>query len=95
MLHYNGHAHTKNCFITFLNVRNKLVQLVVQVKYHMNIIYSVGGGHTHTRARAYRRRGQKQFQETRYASAFARSAWFKLKRENRDCEKVLKQSETL
>ena len=28
---------------------NRLVQLVVQVQYHMNVIYSLWGGHTHRR----------------------------------------------
>ena len=27
---------------------NKLVQLVVEVQYHVNVIYSLGGRHTHT-----------------------------------------------
>ena len=43
-----GITGTKNCFLTFLLKHNKLVKLVVQVKYHMNVIYSLGGGHTHT-----------------------------------------------
>ena len=31
-------------------VSNKLVQLIVLVQYHVNVIYSLGGGHTHARA---------------------------------------------
>ena len=34
--------------------------------YHVNVIYSLGGGHTHT----YRLCRQKQFQETRRMLAF-------------------------
>ena len=49
--------------------RNKFIQLVVQVQYHVNVIYSLGGRHTRTHARThkqtYQRRGQKQFQETK------------------------------
>ena len=53
--------------LRYVSKRNKLAQLVVQVKYHVNVIYSLGGGHTHTHRHAYRRCGQKQFQETRHA----------------------------
>ena len=45
------------CFVTkaklmhrklhYVSKCNKLVQLVVQVKYHVNVIYSLKGGHTH------------------------------------------------
>ena len=45
------------CFITkamlvhrklhYVSKCNKLVQLVVQVQYHVNAIYSLEGGHTH------------------------------------------------
>ena len=44
--------HRKFCYIY---KHNKLVQLVVQVKYHVNVIYSLGVGtytHTHTRTHA-------------------------------------------
>ena len=33
--------------LRYVSKHNKLVQLVVQVQYHMNVIYSLGGGHTH------------------------------------------------
>ena len=36
--------------LRYVSKCNKLVQLVVQVQYHMNVIYSLGGGHTHTHA---------------------------------------------
>ena len=39
--------------LRYVSKRNKLVQLVVQVKYHVNVIYSLGGGHTHTHARKH------------------------------------------
>ena len=55
---------------------NKLVQLVVQVKYHVNVSYSLGGGHTHT----YQLRGQKQFQETRCAPSAQVASGFKIPR---------------
>ena len=32
----------------YISKFNKLVQLVVQVKYHVNVIYSLSGEHTHT-----------------------------------------------
>ena len=48
------------CFVTmatpmrrklrYVSKCNKLVQLVVLVQYHVNVIYSLGGGHTHTHA---------------------------------------------
>ena len=38
---------------------------VVQGQYHVNVIYSLGAGHTHTHTHAYRHCRQKQFQETR------------------------------
>ena len=44
---------------------NKLVQLVEQIQYHVNGIYSLGGGHTYAHTQTYRLCGQKQFQETR------------------------------
>ena len=56
--------------LRYVSKCNKLVQLVVQVKYHVNVIYNLGGGHTQT----YQRHGQKQFQETRCMPAFG---WFK------------------
>ena len=69
-----------SCFITkatsvhrklrYGSKRNKLVQLVGQVQYHKNVIYSLGGGHTHTRTYAYWLHRQKQFQETRHTPAF-------------------------
>ena len=34
--------------IALLRFYNNLVQLVVQVQYHVNVIYSLGGRHTHT-----------------------------------------------
>ena len=34
--------------LRYVSKRNKLVQLVVQVKYHVNVIYSLGGRHTQT-----------------------------------------------
>ena len=34
--------------LRYISKCNKLVQLVVQVKYHVNVIYNLGGGHTHT-----------------------------------------------
>ena len=34
----------------------------MQVQYHVNVIYSLGGGDTHI----YQHHGQKQFQETRH-----------------------------
>ena len=37
-------VHRKLCYVS---KRNKLVQLIVQVQYHMNVIYSLGGKHTH------------------------------------------------
>ena len=33
--------------LQYVSKRNKLVQLVVLVQYHVNVIYSLGGGHTH------------------------------------------------
>ena len=52
------------CFVTamatpvhrkfrYVSKRNKLVQLVVQVNYHVNVIYSLGGGHTYTHANTH------------------------------------------
>ena len=48
------------CFVTkatlmhrklhYVSKCSKLVQLVVKVQYHVNVIYSLGGGHTHTHA---------------------------------------------
>ena len=34
--------------LRYVSKHNKLVQLVVQVQYHVNVIHSLGGGHTHT-----------------------------------------------
>ena len=51
---YHNHNHNHNC--------NKIVQLVVQVKYHVNVI-SQGRTHTHTRTDILTSR-TKQFQET-------------------------------
>ena len=42
--------------LRYISKRNKLVQLVVQVKYHR------AGTHTHTQT--YQLRGQKQLQES-------------------------------
>ena len=48
MLRYNGHAHAYKIASLYVSTRNKLFQLVIQVQYHVNVIYSLGGGHTHT-----------------------------------------------
>ena len=60
--------------LRYISKHNKRVQLVVQVQYHVNVIYSLGAD-THR----YQCRGQKQptswtkqFQEIRCASAFGR-----------------------
>ena len=63
--------HGKLCYVSKCN---NLVQLVVQVKYHVNIICSLRGRHTHTET--YQCRGQKQFQETRRASLLLARACF-------------------
>ena len=61
------------CFITMAHPcikllcyvsKHELVQLVVKVKYHMNVIYSRGWTH-----KTYQHRKQKQFQRTRYTLA--------------------------
>ena len=51
----------------YISKCNKLVQLVVQVQYDVNVIYGLRGRDTH--AHAHRFRGQKQFQETKHAPA--------------------------
>ena len=43
-------VHRKLCYIS---KSNKLVQLVVQVQYHVNAINRLGGGHTHTHAHTH------------------------------------------
>ena len=53
----------------YVSKPNELVQLVVQVQYHVNVIYSFGGW-THTQT--YQLCGQKQFQETRRVPAEGR-----------------------
>ena len=57
--------------LRYVSKRNKLVQLVVQIQYHVNVIYSLRGrthirthARTHAHTHTYRRRGQKQLQET-------------------------------
>ena len=47
VLRYNGLAHTKN-LLRYISKRNELVQLVVQVKYPVNVIDSLGSGDRHT-----------------------------------------------
>ena len=44
---------------------NKLFQLVIQIQYHLKVIYNLGGVSTDTQTHWHRR--QKQFQETRHA----------------------------
>ena len=34
--------------LRYISKRNKLAQLVVLAQYHVNVIYSLGGRHTHT-----------------------------------------------
>ena len=75
-------ASVTMCFVTMATpVHRKLhyvfrckilVQVVVHVQYHMNVIYSLGSGHAHTQT--YQFHGQKQFQETRRMPAFGQRA---------------------
>ena len=68
------------CFVTmatpvyrklrYVSKHNKLVQLVVQVEYHMNVIYSLGGRHTHAHANIPTSR-------TKAISRNQASTWFK------------------
>ena len=54
----SGTVSVTTCFVTMtapiqrivslVSKHSKLVQLVVQVKYHVNVIYSLGGRHTDT-----------------------------------------------
>ena len=37
----------------YISKRSKLTDLDIQVQYHMNVIYSLGGGHTCTRAHTH------------------------------------------
>ena len=60
-MHRKLHYISKRNKLVNISKCNKLVKLVAQVQYHVNVIYSLKGEHTHQRCR------QKQFQETRRA----------------------------
>ena len=71
------------CFVTkatpmrrklrYISKCNRLVQLVVQVQYHVTVIYSLRGGHTHTHVHTHTNVVDKAFQETGHAPA---ESWY-------------------
>ena len=73
-----------SCFVTkatpvhrklpCVSKRNKLVQLVVQVQYHLNVIYCLGGGDAHIHILTLRTKAISKNQAR--ASQTART-WFK------------------